>query len=220
MTNQMPSVLPSSDGSPRRPADGLGRKGLETRRRLMTAAHDLLQTMSAVSLTATAIARHAKTSSATFYVYFDDVSDVVLALAAEASEDLEDVMAVLERWRAGQSTADGARAFFTVYRSYWDRHRAILGLRNMEADRGDARFLTIRGTAGLKIIWQLGAVIREGHHDGSLSEERAVALATVIFAAIERIAATASLYPRANSSPSAEELDEAQIAILTALVTS
>lgn len=214
----MRSDPPPADASPRRPAAGLGRKGLETRRRLMTAAHELLQTMSAVSLTATAIARQAKTSSATFYVYFDDVGDVVLALAAEASDDLDAVMAVLETWRAGQSTEEGARAFFTIYRGYWDRHRAILSLRNMEADRGDARFLEIRSAAGLRIIWQLGAIIREGHHDGMLTEARAVALATVIFAAIERIAASAALYRRDSASPASDELAEAQIAILTALV--
>src|ERR1700712_2944885 len=112
----MPFTPPVSEATLRRPAEGLGRKGLETRRRLMTAAHELLQTMSAVSLTATAIARQAKTSSATFYVYFDDVSDVVLALATEASEDLDAVMATLGNWRAGQGTEAGARAFFNVYR--------------------------------------------------------------------------------------------------------
>ncbi len=174
--------------------------------------------MSAVSLTATAIARHAKTSSATFYVYFDDVSDVVLALATEASEDLDTVMAALATWRAGQSTEEGARTFFNVYRAYWDRHRAILGIRNMEADRGDVRFLHIRSNAGLQIIWELGALIRDGHCDGTLGEEQAVARATVIFAAIERIAATVSLYPRENRSPSTDALSEAQIAILVALV--
>lgn len=186
----------------------------------MAAAHELLQTMSAVSLTATAIARQAKTSSSTFYVYFDDVSDVVLALATEASEDIGAVMASLGDWRAGQSTEAGARAFFNVYSAYWDQHRAILSLRNMEADRGDMRFRRIRSDAGLKVIWQLGAIIREGHPDNLLSEERAVARATVIFAAIERLAATVSLYPRETYSPSVDELSEAQIAILTALVTS
>lgn len=213
-------VLPPERALPdgRRPLQELGRKGLETRRRLMTAAQELLRTMSAVSLTAAAIARHAKTSSATFYVYFDDVSDVVLALAAEASDDIDDVMAVLATWRGGQATEEGARAFFAVYRAYWDAHRAILGIRNMEADRGDPRFLRIRGDVGLRIIRELGALIREGHPDDSLTEEQAVARATVIFAAIERIAATASLYPRDGRAASESALDEAQIAILVSLV--
>lgn len=213
-------IVPVAQDAGRRPAEELGRKGTETRRRLMTAAYELLQTMSAVSLTATAIARHAKTSSATFYVYFDDVSDVVLALAQEASEDLAEVMSVLASWRSGQSTEDGARAFFKTYRAYWDRHRAILGLRNMEADRGDTRFLSVRGTAGLKVIRELGTIIQEGHPDGNLSGEQAVARATVIFAAIERIAATASLYPRNDEGVSDDALSEAQVAILVTLVTT
>ena len=205
----------------RRSTQELGRKGLETRRRLMLAAYELLQTMSAVSLTATAIARQAKTSSATFYVYFDDVSDVVLALAREASEDLDEVRAVLAAWRTGKSTEDGARAFFDVYRAYWDRHRAILGIRNMEADRGDARFLAIRSRSGLSIITELGALIREGHPDDTLSEDQSLARATVIFAAIERLAATASLYPRdlhEVRGASEAAISEAQVAILVSLV--
>ncbi|MBV9842357.1 MAG: TetR/AcrR family transcriptional regulator [Sphingomonadaceae bacterium] len=187
----------------------------------MAAAQELLQTMSAVSLTATAIARKASTSSATFYVYFDDVSDVVLALAREASEDLGAVHAVLAAWRAGKDTQVGARDFFEIYRAYWDRHRAILGIRNMEADRGDQRFLAIRSRAGMSIIAELAALIREGHPDGSLTEDQSIARATVIFAAIERLAATASLYPPQLGgvravSPTA--LGEAQIAILVSLV--
>jgi AcrR family transcriptional regulator len=220
MTN-MGIVLPPENAvlsDSRRPLQELGRKGLETRRRLMTATQELLQTMSAVSLTAAAIARQAKTSSATFYVYFDDVSDVVLALAAEASDDVDAVMATLETWRDGQATEEGARAFFNIYRAYWDEHRAILGIRNMEADRGDPRFLRIRGNVGLRIIRELGALIREGHPHDSLTEEQAVARATVIFAAIERIAATASLYPRDERSTSESALNEAQIAILVSLV--
>jgi AcrR family transcriptional regulator len=172
----------------RRPAEDLGRKGKLTRLRLMTAARKLLQTHSAVSLTATAIARQAKTSSATFYVYFDDVKDVVLALASEVSEDLGQVQEALGGWRAGMDAEQGAQAFFTAYRAYWDRHRAILSIRNMEADRGDPRFLAVRSRSGMSIITKLAAVIRDGHTLGSLNDEQSIARATVIFAAIERLA--------------------------------
>lgn len=205
----------------RRLTHELGRKGLETRRRLMAAAHELLQNVSAVSLTATAIARHAKTSSATFYVYFDDVSDVVLALAREASEDLDDVRAVLADWRADVETERGARAFFETYRAYWNRHRVILNLRNMEADRGDERFLALRGSSGLSVIRELADVIQQGHPDGSLSEDQSLARATVIFAAIERLAASAPLYPSeppVRRGATTTALTEAQIAMLVSLV--
>lgn len=210
-----------SDAPSRRTAQELGRKGLETRRRLMVAAHTLLQSMSAVSLTATAIAREAKTSSATFYVYFDDVSDVVLALATEASDELQGVMAaVLADWNEGLSAVEGATAFFNAFRSYWNEHRAILSIRNMEADRGDARFMEIRAEAGRQVIWKLGALIAPGPESGPAWEE-AVARSIVIYAAIERLAATATHYPeRVEGFPSADTLAAAQIMILAQLVES
>ena len=218
MSSKKLSELALNEGTPRRAAAELGRKGLETRRRLMQAAHELLQTVSAVSLTVTAIARQAKTSSATFYVYFDDVSDIVLALARDASTDLDDVMAALAAWRAGLTPEDGARAFFAAYRAYWDRHRATLVTRNMEADRGDPRYLAVRSDVGLIIIRELAQVILNGHPSDALTEDQAIGRATVIFAAIERLAATVSLYPQAPTRLSQAALDEAQVAILVALV--
>jgi len=208
----------SVDVTPRRRKQALGRKGLETRGRLMAAADVLLQTVSPVSLSIHAIARQAGTSPATFYVYFDDVSDVVLALAQEASTDLGEIMDALARWRAGLETEAGARAFMAAYQAYWARHRAILVTRNMEADRGDPRFLATRSEAGMTIVRQLAQVIQEGHPAGQLDDEQAIARATVMFAAIERLAAATPLYPRTPQSPTEAALNEAQIAILASLV--
>jgi AcrR family transcriptional regulator len=205
----------------RRPSETLGRKGQLTRRRLMAAAQDLLQTYSPVSLTATAVARSARTSSATFYVYFDDVKDVALALATEASDDLEQVRQALDAWRVSMDVERGARAFFDAYQSYWNRHRAILSIRNMEADRGDERFLAVRSRSGMGIIAELAMLIRKGHPDGVLDDEQSLARATVIFAAIERLASTATLYARTRSDvrgATDAALAEAQIAILATLV--
>ena len=211
-------VLSRSSGSAlRRPLEELGQKGQETRRRLMAAARGLLKDMSAVSLTVAAIARQAKTSPATFYVYFDDVSGVILALAQKASEDLDDVLSALAAWRSGRSAEIGARTFFSAYHAFWDRNGPILVLRNMEADRGDGRFLAARSQSGRAIIRELGAILREGHAAGQLTETQAYARATVIFAALERIAAAAALYPRDERAISHAALNEAQIDILVSL---
>ena len=86
----------------RRTGQTLGRKGNRTRRRLMTAGLQLLRTQSAVSLTSAAISREAGASSATFYVYFNDVEELVFALAREATQDLGNVLSALEDWLAGQ----------------------------------------------------------------------------------------------------------------------
>ncbi|MBW6927620.1 TetR family transcriptional regulator, partial [Salmonella enterica subsp. enterica serovar Weltevreden] len=66
----------------------LGRKGRETRQRLVDAAALLLASTSPMDLTAMAIAAEAGTASATFYVYFRDVQDILYALSEAATEDM------------------------------------------------------------------------------------------------------------------------------------
>ena len=207
-----------SAGAGRRTEQTLGRKGNRTRRRLMAAGLKLLSTRSAVSLTAAAIAREAETSSATFYVYFDDVGELIFALALDATEDLDNVFATLDNWVAGQSAEEGANAFVEAYRDYWDKHRPILLLRNMEADRGDQRFQVMRSSAGALILRPLASLIKEGHADEALTDEQALARAAVIFAAIERMAAAETIYLDEHPMPSINAIKQAQVSVLASLV--
>ena len=55
----------------------LGREGRQTRQKLMGAARKLLDVYSPVDLTAVSIAKEAGTSSASFYMYFEDVRDIL-----------------------------------------------------------------------------------------------------------------------------------------------
>lgn len=205
----------------RRTTELLGRKGIETRLRLMNAARELLLSTSPVSLAVAAIARAAKTSPATFYVYFNDVMDVVLALAAESSDDLDAVLETLDRWQDGLPARKGAAAFITAYRAYYAKHRPIFAIRNMEADRGDARFLDIRVAAGEKILMRLAGLMARGHRatgDAVMDERNRVARAAVIYAAVERLAASENLYAGHRRTVSSEYIVEAQIAMLAELV--
>lgn len=207
----------------RRSAVGLGRKGVETRLRLMDAARDLLLSTSPVSLTVAAIARAARTSSATFYVYFDDVVGVVQALASEASEDMGEVVAALERWSAGMPPSDGAAGFIAAFRTYYARHRPIFAIRNMEADRGNERFFEMRARAGEAILSRLAALIEKGRRDkahAQVKHNEAVARASVIYSAIERLAASEDLYSGRRREITSEDLVDAQIALLVQVVGS
>lgn len=196
----------------------LGRKGNRTRRRFMDAGLRLLSTRSVVSLTASAITREAGTASATFYVYFDNVGELVFALAREATADLDNVFAVLQNWVAGQPPEQGASAFVEAYRDYWNQHRPILLLRNMEADRGDQRFQEMRSSAGTLILHQLANLIKKGHSDEAVTDEQALARATVIFAAIERMAAAETIYANQRAVLSVDAIKQAQILVLASLV--
>src|SRR5262245_56271589 len=66
----------------------LGNKGKETRQLLMATARRLLDQVSPLSLSAAAISKEAGTSPATFYVYFDNVEDILWALCDEITEDV------------------------------------------------------------------------------------------------------------------------------------
>src|ERR1700748_398412 len=79
----------------------LGRKGAETRARLMKAAANLLEKRSIMELTVGDIASAAGTSSSAFYVYFDDVTEVVLAVARTIEQMTPEIKALLsEGWTA------------------------------------------------------------------------------------------------------------------------
>ncbi|MGK2911445.1 MAG: TetR/AcrR family transcriptional regulator [Sphingobium sp.] len=215
------TVAAPNDG--RRPA-GLGRKGAQTRQRFMDAGRELLQTNSAVTLTATAVAKAAGMSPASFYVYFGDVADLVFALAADANDDLDEVFAVLDRWSAGELDAvAGATAFYTAYRAHWDQHRVVLNIRDMEANCGNTRFIYMRRDAGRLLIDRLARLVDQAHEGTSdFLHEEALARATVVFAAVERLSAAATLYPdKAIEGRDAmpDALRSAQIAILAELTT-
>src|SRR3982074_3760390 len=101
----------------------LGRRAQETRRRLLDATAALLESHGVLELKGVEIARHVGTSPATFYQYFRDVDEAVLALAEEAGEDIESVARwVRGEWRgtAGLATA---RALVDGFMRYWDPHR-------------------------------------------------------------------------------------------------
>lgn len=219
MTQKREAGLASRPVKTGRSGGALGRKGLETRARLLQAATRLLQVQSAVSLTATAIAQEAETSLATLYVYFGDVSDILFVLAEEASAAITDVLATLEAWDPRGDNTGGARCFLDAYRAYWTRHHAVLVLRNMESDRGDARFADIRKRAGVRIVRALAGKILSGHSGATLTDEQAMARAMVLFAAIERLAVREMLYD--DEGPEIQEaLHEAQIGILSELVSA
>src|SRR5437867_539211 len=92
----LPAELVALDG--RR----LGRRAQVTRRRLLDATADLLESHGILDLRVVDIARKVGTSPATFYQYFRDVEEAVLVLAEEVGEELQPLAEVVDRpWRGG-----------------------------------------------------------------------------------------------------------------------
>jgi AcrR family transcriptional regulator len=173
----------------------LGRKGAESRARLLEAARLLLETIPVEKLTASAIARAAGLASQTYYLYFTDVDDLLFQLSREAANDTQDILDEIERpWNAAtmEQHADG---FVSAFYRYWDRHRTILNIRNFRADSGQAQFAQVRNDSMMPLVSSLAEQIKAAHSNSSLTQRTALARAVIIIAAIERMA---SRYPAGN----------------------
>ena len=117
----------------------LGKRGALTRRKLLDATAALLEDRGVRDLRVVDIARAVGTSPATFYQYFRDVEEAVLALAAEVGDEVTPLARLLDAPWDNDDGLDAARALVDGFVSYWDRHRAVLRTRNLAAQEGDAR---------------------------------------------------------------------------------
>lgn len=151
----------------------------------MAAAREMLKTASPIELTAIAVSRAAGTAPPSFYVYFADTRDLLLALAAEASE----AMKALGRHFETPPGTDGpgwAEGFVNDFVQTWDAHCEVLAFRNLEADRGDRAFDELRVDSSLPVLNGLTDAMlatRPGARRVDVFAE-----AVIFYAVLERIA--------------------------------
>lgn len=122
----------------------IGSKGQRTRRLLIDTTVELLETHGLRDLSVVDVARHAGTSSATFYVYFRDVPEVVLAALDIFSPVPEELEALINHDWFAPKALDQALAFVEAYTQYWNQHRTIFLVRNLASEEGDERFYDMR----------------------------------------------------------------------------
>ncbi len=191
----------------------LGRKGRETRARLLASTRELLRQVSPLQLTVAAIAKQTNMAPATFYVYFDDVSAVLYALSLEAGAEFAATFDSHAEWfRDPVKLALDARSFIDAFNRVWDKHCHVLQYRNLESDRGNVRFQDMRTADCVPVVERLAkAAKRTRPH---LRTIEAYADAVVLFASVERLAATR--YQVASDMPRLppEELSKAQARII------
>lgn len=125
----------------------LGRRGAETRQRLLDATAQLLEDNGLRELKVVDIARAVGLSPATFYQYFGDAEAAVLALSAAVGEETASLSQLLGRDWNGDDGLDCARQLVEVFIANWDTHRAVLRTRNLAAQEGDERFRAVRNAA-------------------------------------------------------------------------
>lgn len=139
--------MTATDDGPRA-VDGRtpGRRGLETRRRLLDCTLAALADATYRDLKVVDIARDADTSPATFYQYFADVEDAIVALseemAAEGNTRLVEIVRTRSwKGKAGYATAE---AIARSYIAFWDDNSALMRVIDLAAEEGDTRFRNIR----------------------------------------------------------------------------
>lgn len=190
-----------------------GRKGTETRARLLAATRELLKTTSPFNLTVAAIAKAANTAPATLYVYFEDVQDVFYALSVDACRDFEEMTRNHTEWfdDLGRIESD-AQQFVDEFNKVWDQHSHVLLYRNLESDRGNTRFQELRTTNALPIIDRLSVAAANANPE--LSKREAYAEAIVLYCSVERLAATQHQIPADRPRLPPEELSRAQARVI------
>ena len=107
----------------------MGRKGTQTRERLIRATVELLEKRSIRDMSVSDIATLAGTSSSSFYIYFSDVTAAALAAAESVEQITPEIEAILGKpWTRAAAQAN-AIAFLEGYVNFSSKHHAILRVR-------------------------------------------------------------------------------------------
>jgi AcrR family transcriptional regulator len=150
----------------------LGRRGLQTRRRLLDATAQLLETAGIRDLRVVDIARAVGTSPATFYQYFPDIQTAVVELANEVLKEagaLKD-LASEPSW-SGRSGTVAAAALVDGFLGFWREHDAILRVVDTAAAEGDRRFSRIRMKLLNSVVSALSEAISELQRGGKVDAD-------------------------------------------------
>jgi AcrR family transcriptional regulator len=171
-------------------ADGrvLGTRAESTRTKLLEATAKLLSESGVLELRIVDITREVGSSPATFYQYFVDVDAAILALVELATADEAPLVSHLSAGWDGADGLDKARLFVDAYMTFWDDHSAVLRVRNLKAEEGDAAFREARSKANLLLIPAMGKMVEQAQSAGRLpATMHPFVTATAMIAMIERL---------------------------------
>ncbi len=196
----------------------MGPKGKRTRQRLIAETIALLGTKRLRELRVADIARAAKISPGTFYLYFADVPEVVLAAIEEAARDTSEVVEIAAGdWR-GANARDTARQLVAAYISYWDQHHALFRVRNLAAEEGDPRFINARLKSMLPLLKALEHQATAAQRAGTVPEDLApLPTAGALLAMLERLASVHRLDQRSGDSTPSRVAESAAFIIAQTL---
>jgi AcrR family transcriptional regulator len=182
----------------------IGRRAIQTRRRILDATDALLRRQGALDLKVIDVAREVGTSPATFYQYFADVEAAILALATEAVAGAE---AFSERFATDWTGPDGidqARTLVSAYMDFWGQHQAVLRIMHLRADEGDPRFRAVRRSYNEPLLAAMVVKVAEAQAAGRLPLDlEPFATAGAMLAALDRLTSFRQTFERRGTSRAA-----------------
>jgi AcrR family transcriptional regulator len=189
--SELPAAVAMSPPSVSHNLNGqrLGRKGRDTRERILAACCELLADPEE-AITMSAVARRASLGMTSLYNYFSDLTELLLAVLEPVMATAEEsYLAILrEHWPDAEL---GARChdFMNAYHGFWAQHSRLLHLRNTMADSHDHRLMVQRVLSTQPLI-ALFVAQMGGIADDMESPLRG--MATVLMTGVERTVTVAT----------------------------
>jgi AcrR family transcriptional regulator len=178
----------------------LGRKGRDTRQRIIAAAQSLLARPEPVPITLSAVAREASLGMTSLYLYFTDLTELLLAVLEPVVESAEDAyVASMRSYWSDDILADRCWDFVQAYHAFWQKHARILHMRNAMADQHDRRMMMHRITTAQVVI---DLLLEQMDHEVDAADISAAHMASAMMTGIERaITLATDAYVRDFLSP-------------------
>ena len=211
---------PKPDGVPVRRANAARSKRAKseiTRARLCNAASRLIEQKSLRAITVSELTALAGVAPSTFYIYFADVDGAVLALLEDAEATMPD-LAAAARAIAPDRPEPGVRTLLTQYLAFWDKNYALLRIRNLAADEGEARFREARGKMLGPMLFALAEKVEEIRGTELSKRTPPLAVASVISGSMERLASFIR-FEHASPDMSRKRLIDTQIFVICQILT-
>ncbi len=179
----------------------IGRRAIQTRRRILDATAALLREQGALDLKVIDVAREVGTSPATFYQYFADVEDAILCLAGELVERVPEFAGRIDASWTEPGGLDRARALVDDYIRFWDENGAVLRIMHLRADERDKRFQRIRVAYNDQFMKAMVALVHRAQADRRLPAVMdPEAAAGAMLAVIDRVPSYRESFERRGTS--------------------
>lgn len=185
----------------------LGRKGRDTRDRIIAAAHEILAESEYSLITLSEVARRASLRMGSLYLYFSDLTELVLAMLEPAMATVDEtIMPLLEERWPDDELSDRAYQFVSTYHQFWVQYSRLLHLRNNMSDRHDQRMMLNRVHTAQPIMRRL---IVQMDGDLSKTESPIFSMATALMTGLERVATvtTDTSLPMLINAPFSSKFD-------------